>query len=100
MELSQGMVSATTRQRECGGTCLHTSTQSFALLQVIAIGDDWVSAATDKQFLRLFSLSGIQKDVLSLPGRSVAMAGWRNQLAIVYQTPPCECVDDPNVVLH
>ena len=77
---------------------LTSTAHSSTLLQVIAIGDEWVSAATDKQFLRIFSISGIQRDVLSLPGRAVAMAGWRNQLAIVYQTPPCECVD--GVCLH
>ena len=61
------------------------------------MGSGWVAIATNKQYLRLFSLGGIQKEVLSLPGRAVAMAGWKDWLAVVYQTAPCEWTMNMNI---
>ena len=46
--------------------------------------------ATDKQLLRVFSLGGIQRDVVSVAGVIVGVAGWGSRLAVVYQEPPCE----------
>ena len=62
----------------------------LALFQCVAVGDNWVAAATNKRHLRLFTSSGMQREVLSLPGAVVAMSGGIEKLAIVYQTPPCE----------
>ena len=46
--------------------------------------------ATDKQLLRVFSLGGIQRDVISVAGVIVGVAGWGSRLAVVLQEPPCE----------
>ena len=62
----------------------------LALFQCVAVGDNWVAAATNKRCLRLFTSSGTQREVLSLPGTVVAMSGGIEKLAIIYQTPPCE----------
>ena len=56
----------------------------------LSLGNGWVAVATDKQLLRVFSLGGIQRDVISVAGVIVGVAGWRSHLAIIYQEPPCE----------
>ncbi len=53
-------------------------------VEAVAIGDTWAAAATSSLYLRLFSYSGIQKGLLSLPGPIVAMVGDASQLAVVY----------------
>lgn len=52
--------------------------------EVVAIGDTWVAVATNKQYVRLISHSGIQLFILSLNGPIVTMVGHANCLAIVY----------------
>ena len=46
--------------------------------------------ATNRRHLRVFTVGGVQREVISLPGHVVAMAALGPRLAIVYQTPPCE----------
>ena len=53
-------------------------------LQVITIGDGWIAAATDKRLVRLFSVGGLQLQVISVPGPVVSMAAHTNQLLIAY----------------
>ena len=46
----------------------------------VAAGDGWVAAATSKNFLRLFTSHGIQREVISLVGPLVSMAGGGSKL--------------------
>ena len=46
--------------------------------------------ATDKQLLRIFSLGGMQCDVISVAGVIVGVAGWGSRLAVIYQEAPCK----------
>ena len=41
-----------------------------------------VAAATDRRNLRIFTLGGMQKEVLSLPGPIVALSGYKNKIMI------------------
>lgn len=43
--------------------------------ELVAIGDTWVAVATNKQYVRLLSHSGIQRFILSLAGPCVTMVG-------------------------
>ena len=56
----------------------------------VAIGDGWIAIATNKQMLRLFSVGGVQREIVSIPGRPITLAGWGGRLAIVYQSGPCK----------
>lgn len=56
------------------------------MLQAVASGDGWLAAATSERHIRLFTIGGVQKEILSLPGPVVAMAGHTNQLLVVYHT--------------
>ena len=55
----------------------------------IALGSKWAAAATSRNFVRLFTTSGLQRGIFSLPGAIVAMAGHEALLLLVYnQAPP------------
>ena len=41
--------------------------------------------ATNKQFLRLYTLGGVQREVISLPGQVVTLNGEGDYVIIVYQ---------------
>ena len=56
----------------------------------IAIGGSWIAVATSKRYLRVFTVGGVQGDVISVPGHVVTMAAWGSRLSVVYQVPPCE----------
>ena len=61
-------------------------------VQVIALGDTWVAVATDKNYIRLFSLGGTQREVISIPGgQVVSLAGRGDQLIIIYQESTSMC---------
>ncbi|XP_019626005.1 PREDICTED: WD repeat and HMG-box DNA-binding protein 1-like isoform X2 [Branchiostoma belcheri] len=53
-------------------------------IQVLAIGQGWVSVATDNRLVRVWTVAGIQKDVISIPGPVVSMAAYGTQLLVVY----------------
>lgn len=55
----------------------------------VALGNGWVAVGTDKQLLRVFSLGGMQRDVICVAGVIVGVAGWGSRLAVIYQEPPC-----------
>lgn len=59
-------------------------------IQAVAIGDGWIAVATNKLLLRLFSVGGVQREVISVPGHVITLVGWGRCLSVVYQTPPCE----------
>ncbi|CAI5502464.1 unnamed protein product [Closterium sp. Naga37s-1] len=50
----------------------------------IAVGRKWVAAATSRNFLRIFSDTGLQRAIVSLEGPVVAMAGQGAFLAIAF----------------
>ncbi len=54
--------------------------------QTCCLGEGWVAVATDRRMLRLFTLGGIQREIISLPGPVVAMAGHLNQLLVAYHS--------------
>ncbi|OWF52969.1 WD repeat and HMG-box DNA-binding protein 1-like isoform X2 [Mizuhopecten yessoensis] len=53
-------------------------------IMAVTLGEDWVAVATDKRNVRLFSLGGVQREMLSIPGPVVCMTGHTNQLMAVY----------------
>ncbi|XP_037011581.2 WD repeat and HMG-box DNA-binding protein 1 [Artibeus jamaicensis] len=53
-------------------------------IEAVCLGQGWAAAATNTLLLRLFSIGGVQKEVFSLPGPVVSMAGHGEQLFIVY----------------
>ncbi|XP_057588505.1 WD repeat and HMG-box DNA-binding protein 1 isoform X2 [Hippopotamus amphibius kiboko] len=53
-------------------------------VEAICLGQGWAAAATSTLLLRLFTIGGVQKEVFSLPGPVVSMAGHGEQLIIVY----------------
>lgn len=53
-------------------------------VRAVAVGSTFVAAAT-QSFLRLYSLAGSPRSLLSLPGPVVAMAAFESTLACVYQ---------------
>ncbi|KAM7157935.1 WD repeat and HMG-box DNA-binding protein 1 isoform 2-T2 [Molossus nigricans] len=53
-------------------------------IEAICLGHGWAAAATSALLLRLFSIGGVQKEIFSLPGPVVSMAGHGEQLFIVY----------------
>ena len=57
---------------------------------MVALGDTWVAVATDKNYIRLFSLGGTQREIISIPGGQVVTLSGRDQLIIVYQELPSE----------
>ncbi|XP_076834925.1 WD repeat and HMG-box DNA-binding protein 1 [Brachyhypopomus gauderio] len=50
----------------------------------LCLGQGWAAAATSALLVRLFSISGLQRELLSVPGPVVCMAGHGDQLIIVY----------------
>ncbi|XP_006894404.1 PREDICTED: WD repeat and HMG-box DNA-binding protein 1 [Elephantulus edwardii] len=53
-------------------------------VEAICLGQGWAAAATSTLLLRLFTIGGVQKEVFSLLGPVVSMAGHGEQLLIVY----------------
>ena len=51
-------------------------------VMAVCAGQGWVAAATDRRQLRLLTVSGMQREVLSLPGPVVALAGWADRLMV------------------
>ncbi|CAG0892584.1 unnamed protein product [Cyprideis torosa] len=54
----------------------------------IALGSSFAACATSKGFLRFFSLTSIQRGVLSVPGQLVSMTAHDESLVLVYHTAP------------
>uniref|UniRef100_F6V4K8 Minichromosome loss protein Mcl1 middle region domain-containing protein n=1 Tax=Ciona intestinalis TaxID=7719 RepID=F6V4K8_CIOIN len=53
-------------------------------IQAVTTGDGWIAVCTDALQVRFFSLGGIQRQILSIPGNVVAMAANMDQLLVVY----------------
>uniref|UniRef100_A0A7N6FCA7 WD repeat and HMG-box DNA-binding protein 1 n=1 Tax=Anabas testudineus TaxID=64144 RepID=A0A7N6FCA7_ANATE len=52
--------------------------------RALCLGQGWAAVATSTMTLRLFSVGGVQREIFSLPGPVVCMAGHGEQLLIVY----------------
>jgi len=57
-------------------------------IKVVALTNKGVVAATDKKYIRFFTFSGFQQQILSIKGKIVSMSGnsINNQLFIVYHS--------------
>ncbi|XP_038044137.1 WD repeat and HMG-box DNA-binding protein 1-like [Patiria miniata] len=53
-------------------------------IKCLTLGRGWLAVATDKRLVRLFSIGGMQREILAIPGPVVCLAGHGNQLIIVY----------------
>ena len=49
-------------------------------------GHGWIAVATDKRLVRVFAVSGIQRETISLPGPIVCMAAHGQQLLVIYHS--------------
>ncbi|XP_068643156.1 protein ENHANCER OF LHP1 1-like [Aristolochia californica] len=67
-------------------------------VKVVALGDGWVAAITDLHFLRIFSVGGLQRHIISLDGPVLTAAGFKDELAIV--TYASDCFHSGDVVLE
>ncbi|KAF5198785.1 Wd repeat-containing protein [Thalictrum thalictroides] len=52
-------------------------------VKAVAIGTGWIAAVTSLNILRIFTEGGLQRYILSLDGRVVTAAGFRDELAVV-----------------
>ncbi|XP_061671824.1 WD repeat and HMG-box DNA-binding protein 1 isoform X2 [Syngnathoides biaculeatus] len=52
--------------------------------RALCLGRGWAALATSTLMVRLFTIGGVQKEIFSLPGAVVCMAGHGEQLLIVY----------------
>lgn len=50
----------------------------------LAIGVDWCAVFTDLYYIRIFSLFGTEKMVISSIGSVLTMTGYENYLALIY----------------
>ncbi|XP_070571111.1 WD repeat and HMG-box DNA-binding protein 1-like isoform X2 [Ptychodera flava] len=53
-------------------------------IKAITLGYGWLAVATDKRLVRLFSIGGLQREIISIPGPVVCLAGHGTQLLIIY----------------
>ncbi|XP_009291161.1 WD repeat and HMG-box DNA-binding protein 1 isoform X1 [Danio rerio] len=53
-------------------------------VRALCLGQGWAAVATSALMVRLFSIGGVQKEIFSLPGAVVCMAGHGEQLLIAY----------------
>lgn len=53
-------------------------------IEAICLGQGWVACATSALLVRVFTVGGVQKEIFSLPGPVVSMAGHGEQLMVIY----------------
>uniref|UniRef100_A0A8C0U6E2 WD repeat and HMG-box DNA-binding protein 1 n=1 Tax=Cyanistes caeruleus TaxID=156563 RepID=A0A8C0U6E2_CYACU len=53
-------------------------------IEAICLGQGWAACATTALLVRVFTVGGVQKEIFSLPGPVVSMAGHGEQLMVVY----------------
>ncbi|XP_071835170.1 WD repeat and HMG-box DNA-binding protein 1-like isoform X2 [Apostichopus japonicus] len=58
------------------------------IVKALALGKDFLAVGTNKRHVRIFTLSGIQKDLFCLPGPVVTMAADEQKMIIVYHQGP------------
>lgn len=57
-------------------------------IMAVAATDKLVAVATDSQFIRIYSVMGNQREVISLPGPVLTMAGHGDKVVVVYHAAP------------
>jgi len=57
----------------------------------IAAGKGWIAVATDTRNLRVFTVAGTQREVVSLPGPVVCVVGCRNRLLAIFHNGMGKC---------
>ena len=62
------------------------------LSQAVALGDGWIAMATSLNMLCMFSVGGIQQNILCLPSPVVAIAAHKQKLFITYSSILCEYI--------
>ncbi|XP_030855672.1 WD repeat and HMG-box DNA-binding protein 1 isoform X2 [Strongylocentrotus purpuratus] len=62
----------------------------------LAIGGGWIGVGSDKRLVRLYSTSGIQREIFSLPGPIISMAAHGDKLLVAYHAgigvPGDQCI--------
>ncbi|CAM4691951.1 WD repeat and HMG-box DNA-binding protein 1 [Lepidochelys kempii] len=53
-------------------------------IEAICLGQGWAACATSAMLTRVFTIGGVQKEIFSLPGPVVSMAGHGEQLVVIY----------------
>ncbi|XP_006120180.2 WD repeat and HMG-box DNA-binding protein 1 [Pelodiscus sinensis] len=53
-------------------------------IEAICLGQGWAACATSAMLIRVFTIGGVQKEIFSLPGPVVSMAGHGEQLVVIY----------------
>ncbi|XP_042306910.1 LOW QUALITY PROTEIN: WD repeat and HMG-box DNA-binding protein 1 [Sceloporus undulatus] len=53
-------------------------------VEAICLGHGWAACATSTLLLRVFTIGGVQKEIFSLPGPVVSMAGHGEQLLVIF----------------
>ncbi|KAM6273502.1 WD repeat and HMG-box DNA-binding protein 1 isoform 1-T1 [Porphyrio hochstetteri] len=53
-------------------------------IEAICLGQRWAACATSALLVRVFTVGGVQKEIFSIPGPVVSMAGHGEQLMIIY----------------
>ncbi|XP_066481491.1 WD repeat and HMG-box DNA-binding protein 1 [Tiliqua scincoides] len=53
-------------------------------VEALCLGQSWAACATSTRLLRVFTVGGVQKEIFSLPGPVVSMAGHGEQLLVVF----------------
>lgn len=69
-----------------GGKEWSTTMPDCEEIQAIAAGETFVAVATDAGFLRLFTLMGTQREVITVPGPVVALVASEDKLVVTYHT--------------
>lgn len=52
----------------------------------VAAGDNFIAVATSRNFLRIFTVSGVQREILAIPGQVVTMNAYKNQMIVIYHS--------------
>ncbi|XP_063971990.1 WD repeat and HMG-box DNA-binding protein 1 [Diachasmimorpha longicaudata] len=55
-------------------------------VQAVAAGNNFIVLATSKRHLRIFMISGVQREIVAIPGSVVAMNALGNQLVVAYHS--------------
>ncbi|NXI34352.1 WDHD1 protein, partial [Galbula dea] len=53
-------------------------------IEALCLGQGWAACATSALLVRVFTVGGVQREIFSLPGPVVSMAGHGEQLMIIY----------------
>lgn len=54
------------------------------LIEALTLGNDFIAIATNRRFIRVFTIGGIQTQLFSIPGPVLCLASHENQLMIIY----------------